>query len=196
MVNTTYLPDGDIKELPFDVRRSRPLVFFLENPAQRGVTKDQADPVRMRSREDLARKLERALQDTLATMGVQRTSKILDVTPHLLMDDLDRFHVVFELLSPIPFQADYLVKEPSGFLSSNIRLRPAQIDPKDRKLVRFQVTTLKYLPGDNNIYVLSGQVAHLPTAERPVPTFHSFEVQYRVVNQALHEIARQQPPAH
>ena len=41
VVNTAYLPDGDIKELPFDLWGSRPLAFSLENAYFRQDTKGQ-----------------------------------------------------------------------------------------------------------------------------------------------------------
>ena len=34
VVNASYLPGGDLKELPFDVRGSRPLQFSLEGPGE------------------------------------------------------------------------------------------------------------------------------------------------------------------
>ena len=44
VVNTSYLQGGDLKELPFDVRGSRPIQFSLEDPAIRGTVKGQEDP--------------------------------------------------------------------------------------------------------------------------------------------------------
>ena len=37
VINTHYLPDGDLGKLPFDLRGSRPVQFTLEDPAERGV---------------------------------------------------------------------------------------------------------------------------------------------------------------
>ena len=37
VINTHYLPDGDLGKLPFDLRGSRPVQFTLEDPAGRGV---------------------------------------------------------------------------------------------------------------------------------------------------------------
>ena len=59
----------------------------------------------MRARKDLARKLERALQSTLIAKQTVDTNRILGITPHLATDNLERFQVVFEVQSPVPFQA-------------------------------------------------------------------------------------------
>ena len=72
-------------------------------------------------------------------------------------------------------------------------MSPTRIDPKDKTLVRFPANTLQPLTGGNDINVLSGQVAQLPTDDLPVPIFQSFEVTYQVVGQTLREISRQQP---
>ena len=58
VVNTAYLPQSDLKELPFDVRGSRPLLFSLEDPASRGTIQGQEDPVRTEVRNDLIRNLQ------------------------------------------------------------------------------------------------------------------------------------------
>ena len=196
VVNGAYLPRGDLKELPFDVRGSRPLQFLLEDQASRGMAKGQEDPVRTNVRVDLARRLESALGETLDAIQAQRASRILDVTPHLATDNLDDFQVVLEVQSPVPFQADYLVTEPSGNLLSPLMMGPARIDPKGERRVRFAATTLKPLTRGNDVYVLSGKVGHVPSDKRPVPELHPFEVRYRSLGKTLVEIFRQQPLPH
>ena len=196
VANGAYLPRGDLKELPFDVRGSRPLQFLLEDQASRGVARGQEDPLRTDVREDLARRLESALGETLDAIQAQRASRILDVTPHLATDNLENFRVVLDVQSPVPFQADYLVKEPSGNLLSPFMMGPARIDPKGDRMVRFAATTLKPLTRGNDVYVLSGKVGHVPSDRRPVPELHPFEVRYRSVGKTLVEISRQQPPPH
>ena len=196
IVNASYLLEGDLKELPFDVRGSRPLSFLLNDPASRGVSKGQEDPVRTKARDNLAKSLERALSQTFDAIAVERASRILDVTPHLATDNLERFQVVLDVKTLVPFQVEYLVKEPSGTVLSALMMAPASVDPKDRRMIRFGVTTLKPLTPGNDVYVLSGKVAHVPSDERPVPQFHPFEVRYRSAGKALQEIYRQRPPAH
>lgn len=89
VVNAAYLPAGDLKELPFDVRGSRPLQFSLEDPATRGAIKGQEDRVRIATREALTRNLERSVCVTLDAIAAERTNRILDVTPHLATDNLE-----------------------------------------------------------------------------------------------------------
>ena len=139
------------------------------------MAKGQEDPVRTNVREDLARRLESALGETLDAIQAQR---------------------VLEVRSPVPFQADYLVTEPSGNLLSPLMMGPARIDPKGERRVRFAATTLKPLTRGSDVYVLSGKVGHVPSDKRPVPQLHSFEVRYRSLGKTLVEISRQQPPPH
>jgi hypothetical protein len=75
-------------------------------------------------------------------------------------------------------------------------MSPVRVDPKGEKFVRFKAATLHPLTAENDVYVLSGRIAHLPSDERPVPEFHEFEVRYRLMGNALIEFARQQPPPH
>ena len=204
VVNSAYLEDGDLKELPFDVRGSRPMVFSLAAPEKRGAVKGQADVARIEARDALADRLESSLRETLDAIQGERAANILDVTPHLATENLERFQVVFAVKTTVPFQVSYLVKEPSDNLLSALMTGPAPVDPQsfpvddllNRRLVRFAGTTLKPLTRGNDIYVLSGSVAHLPTDENQVPQFHSFEVRYRAVGSQLTEIGRQQPPRH
>ena len=196
VVNTSYLPDGDLKELPFDVRGSRPIHFPLEDPVSRGTVEGQEDPVRTSVRENLAKSLERSLGETFNAIQAQRASQTLHVTPHLATDNLEQFQVVLDVQSPVPFQADYLVKEPSGNLLSPFMMGPARIDPKGETRVRFATTTLKPLTQGNDVYVLAGKVGHVPSDKRPVPELHPFEVSYRSIGKTLVEISRQQPPPH
>ena len=196
VVNAAYLPAGDLKELPFDVRGSRPLQFSLEGPAGRGVSKGQEDPERIAIRESLARNLKRSLSETLEAIATERANRILDVTPHLATDNLEKFQVVLDVKTSAPFQADYLITEPSGNVLSGIMMSPMSFDPKDMRVMRFPIATLHPLTDGNDIYVLRGKVAHVPRDERPVPQFHPFEVRYRATGKALQEISRKQPPAH
>ena len=196
VVNTAYLPDRDLKELPFDVRGSRPIHFALEDPLSRGNVEGQEDSVRSSVRENLAKSLERSLGETLEAIAEERESRILDVTPHLATDNLEKFQVVLDVKRSVPFQVKYLIREPSGTVLSALMMGPASVDPKEKRRVRFPTDTLKPLTRGNDVYVLSGQVAHVPSDDRPVPQFHPFEVHYRALGNGLHEISRQQPPAH
>ena len=52
VVNTCYLPNGDVKELPFDLRGSRPIIFEVEDTAGHQAVKDgQHQPARSEQRE-------------------------------------------------------------------------------------------------------------------------------------------------
>ena len=196
IVNTSYLPGGDLKELPFDVRGSRPLQFFLEDQEIRGAIKGREDAVRIEARDNLAVRLQRSLSETLDAISEERTSRIIDVTPHLATNNLEKFQVVLEVKTSVPFQVEYLIKEPSGTVLSALMMGPGKVDPKGERVIRLPATTLKPLGSGNDKYVLSGRIAHVPSDERPVPPFHEFEVQYRCQGKALYEIHRQQPPAH
>ena len=48
----------------------------------------------------------------------------------------------------------------------------------------------------NDKYVLTGKAAHVPSDEKPVPQFHSFRVEYRVLDGRLSEISRVRIPVH
>ena len=72
VINTHYLPNGDLGKLPFDLRGSRPVQFTLEDPARRGVESGQEDPTRTRARADLAAKLEQALVTVMETLEAER----------------------------------------------------------------------------------------------------------------------------
>ena len=196
VVNSAYLLGGDLKELPFDIRGSRPRAFSLEDPATRGAIIGQEDPARIKAREDLSKNLERSLGETFNAISVERTNRILDVTPHLATDDLEKFQVGLDVKTHVPFQVEYLVKEPSGTVLSGLMMRPVSVDPTGGTRVRFPTTTLKPLTQGNDVYVLSGTVAHVQSEKRPVPQFHPFEVRYRTLGKTLVEISRQQPPPH
>ena len=196
VVNDAYLPEGDLSKLPFDVRGSRPLVFSLDDRERRGVEKAGEDPVRGAARENLAKALERALGGALDAVEAEREHRILGVTPHFAADGQGKFQVVLDLRSTIPFQVKYLVKEPGGNVLSGLMMAPHPVDPKGQKRVRFPAVALKALTQGNDIYVLSGEVAHVASDERPVPDFHSFEVRYHFSGRLWHEIGRRDPPAH
>ena len=196
VVNDAYLPYGDLSELPFDVRGSRPLVFSLEDPGTRGAEKGREDSVRAAAREKLARDLERALGDALGAVEAERASRVLGVTPHLAADGQGNFQVVLDLKTTVPFQVTYMINEPAGQVLSGLMTAPQPVDPKGIKRVRFPKQTLKPLTQGNDIYVLSGEVAHVATDKRPVPEFHRFEVHYRFGGAIWHEISRRNPPSH
>jgi hypothetical protein len=196
VLNAAYLPNQDLKELPFDIRGSRPLVFKLQGPEERGVAKGEEDPVRTAIRTELASQIERAVREAFAAVAGERAKRMLHVTPHLVTDGVGHFQVLFQVQTAAPFQVDCIIKEPSGRVLSGLMMSPASIDPKGNSLVRFKRETLHPLTAGNDIYVLSGRIAHVPTNERPVPEFHHFEVRYRLVGNALVEISRQQPPPH
>lgn len=198
VVNAAYLPNGDLKELPFDVRGSRPLQFCLKDPKSRGAIKGQEDPVRTSAREDLATHLERALGGTLNAIRDERESTILSVTPHLATDNLEKFQVVFKTQTSVPFQMHYRIQEPEPFnnILSSLMMSPLSIDPKDRRMVRIRSETLKPLSPGNDTYVLRGTIGHVATDARPVPDMHEFEIHYRVKGHELVETHRQQPLSH
>ena len=72
VINTHYLPNGDLGKLPFDLRGSRPVQFTLQDPADRGVESGQEDPTRTRARADLAAKLESALATVMEALEAER----------------------------------------------------------------------------------------------------------------------------
>ncbi len=194
-VNAAYLPAGDLKELPFDVRGSRPLQFSLEDPATRGVTKGLEDPVRTSVREDLSSRLRGALGHTLDAVQAEREGSILSVTPHLATDNLERFQVVFDVKTSVPFQVYYRIQEPDPYkkILSGLMTANHPIDPKENRRIQFPAETLKPRSAGNDSYVLWGKIGHVATDSRPVPEMHRFEVHYRVVGSNLVETHRQQP---
>ena len=78
VINTHYLPGGDLRELPFDLRGSRPVQFTLEAPAVRGVESGQEDPVRIRARNDLAESLGVSLLDVTEAVQESRLASEVD----------------------------------------------------------------------------------------------------------------------
>ena len=84
VINTHYLPNGDLRELPFDLRGSRPVQFTLQDPTDRGVESGQEDPTRASARADLAAKLETAL----ATVMEAREAERLAAEAEMLDDGL------------------------------------------------------------------------------------------------------------
>ena len=196
VVNAAYLPGGDPKELPFDVRGSRPLKFFLEDPASRGATKGQEDPVRTSVREDLAKSLESALGETLDAIHTERESTILSVIPHLATDNLERFQVLFNVQTSVPFQVNYRIQEPEPYkkILSGLMMASHPIDPKENRMIRFPAESLKPRSPGNDTYVLWGKIGHVATDASPVPVMHEFEVHYRAIGNTLVEIHRHQPP--
>ena len=147
-------------------------------------------------RDGLSRHLGQALTDTIGAIQEIRASRTLKLTPRLLTENLERFQVVIETRTTAPFQVDYLVKEPSGNVLSGLMMAPTRIAPDSGRPVRFRAQSLKPLTGGNDIYVLSGNVAHVPTDENPVPEFHAFEARYRAVASRLLEIDRVEIPVH
>ena len=198
VVNTSYLQGGDLKELPFDVRGSRPIQFSLEDPAIRGTVKGQEDPVRTSARENLAKSLERSLGETFEAIQAKIERTILSVTPRLATEDLKLFHVVFDVQTSVPFQVYHRIQEPDPYkkILSSLMTAPHPIDPKESRRIRFPSESLKPRSPGNDTYVLWGEVGHVATDSRPVPEMHRFEVHYRVVGRRLVETHRQQPPSH
>ena len=84
VLNTHYLPKGDLRELPFDLRGSRPVQFTLEDPTDRGAEPGQEDPTRSAARADLAARLE----DALAAVMDAREAERLAVEAEELDDGL------------------------------------------------------------------------------------------------------------
>ena len=169
VVNHAYLPRGDLKELPFDVRGSRPIVFRLKDAETRGAESGREDPERTAARRDLAGKLERAVRASLNAITEQQANGLLGVQPHLVTDGEGKFQFAMAVRTAVPFQVKYLVTEPGGNLLSGLMMSPARVDPKNKRLLRFRAVTLKPLTKGNDTHVLSGQVAHLPSDDRPVP---------------------------
>ena len=113
VVNTAFILDGDIKELPFDLWGIRPLVFSLEDPSHRRDTQGQEDVERTKARRDLAWKLELALQGTLKAVQAKDANRILSVTPHLATDNLERFQADFAVRPPVPIFHSLEVRYPA-----------------------------------------------------------------------------------
>lgn len=84
VINTHYLPNGDLRELPFDLRGSRPVQFTLQDPTQRGAESGQEDPTRTRARIDLAAKLKEALATVMKALEAER----LDAEAEMFDDGL------------------------------------------------------------------------------------------------------------
>ena len=84
VINAHYLADGDLRELPFDLRGSRPVQFTLQDPTQRGAESGQEDPTRTRARTDLAAKLEEALATVMKALEAER----LDAEAEMFDDGL------------------------------------------------------------------------------------------------------------
>ena len=198
VINTAYLPGGDLKELPFDVRGSRPLSFSLDDPVIRGAAKGQQDSVRIKARDDLTKTLARSLTETLGAIAEERASRVLDVTPHLATDNLERFQVLFDVKTSVPFQVNYRIQEPDPYkkILSGLMTANHPIDPREERTLRFPPETLKPRSPGNDTYVLWGAVGHVATDSRPVPEMHRFELHYRVLGNRLVETYRQQPPGH
>ncbi len=78
VINTHYLPNGDLRELPFDLRGSRPVQFTLEDPARRGVESGQEDPMRARARNDLTARLEASLLEVVEAVRGRRLASEVD----------------------------------------------------------------------------------------------------------------------
>ena len=78
VINTHYLPDGDLGKLPFDLRGSRPVQFTLEDPARRGVESGQEDPMRTRARNGLAARLEASLLEVVEAVQERRLASEAD----------------------------------------------------------------------------------------------------------------------
>ena len=72
VINTAYLPNGDLRELPFDLRGSRPVQFTLQDPTGRGVESGQEDPIRTQARAELVRNLESALRTVIEALEGER----------------------------------------------------------------------------------------------------------------------------
>ena len=192
VVNGAYLPSEGLKEMPFDVRGSRPLQFLLEDQASRGVAKGHEDPVRANVREDLARRLEIALRETLDAIRVERENTLLSVTPRLATDNLELFRVMFDVQTSVPFQVYYRIQEPEPYnkILSHLMTANHPVDPKEHRRLRFPEQTLKPRSAGNDTYVLWGKVGHVSTDARPVPVMHEFEVHYRVEENMLVEVYR------
>ena len=65
VINTYHLPNDDLRELPFDLRGSRPIRYRLEDQSSRGVNSGQEDSTRIRVRGDLSARLEESLLQVL-----------------------------------------------------------------------------------------------------------------------------------
>ena len=197
IVNTSYVRNGDLKELPFDIRGSRPTRFLLEDPTRRSVSKGHEDPVRTNVRDNLAMSLERSLVQTFDAIKTQKDSTILNVNPHLATEHLERFQVVLDVQTSVPFQVIYRIQEPDPYnkILSSIMTSNHPIDPKGQRRIRFPVQTLKPRSPGNDTYVLWGKVGHIATESRPVPEMREFEIRYSVSGDSLIETYRRQPPS-
>ena len=132
----------------------------------------------------------------MEAIRTERATRRIDLTPHLITNDLENFRVLIQVGSPAPFQVDFLTQEPSGNVLSPIMMTPHRVDPGEKEFVRFQEVAFKPLTRGNDKYVLTGKAAHVPSDEKPVPQFHSFRVEYRVLDGRLSEISRVRIPVH
>ena len=87
VVNTHYLPEGNLGDLPFDLRSGRPIQFTLQDPADRGFEAGQEDPIRTRARTDLTAKLEEALILVLGALDSERLAAEADIPDDGLTDE-------------------------------------------------------------------------------------------------------------
>ena len=142
-----------------------------------------------------------SLASTCAGVGSTRglgVLGVLDVTPHLATDNLERFQVLFDVKTSVPFQVNYRIQEPDPYnkILSGLMTANHPIDPREERTLRFPPETLKPRSPGNDTYVLWGAVGHVATDSRPVPEMHRFELHYRVLGNRLVETYRQQPPGH
>ena len=154
--------------------------------------------MRTSAREGLTKGLEYSLGETFDAIQAQRATRLLDVTPRLATENLERFQVVFDVQTSVPFQVYYRIQEPEPYnkILSGLMTAKHPIDPKERRRIRFPSETLKPRSPGNDTYVLWGEVGHVATDSRPVPEMYRFEVHYRVMGNRLIEAHRQQPPEH
>ena len=72
VINTHYLRNDDLRELPFDLRGSRPIRYSLEDHSLRGVKPGQEDPLRIRVRNELTAKFEDSILAVLQALDEAR----------------------------------------------------------------------------------------------------------------------------
>lgn len=127
VINTHYLPNGDLRELPFDLRGSRPVQFTLQDPTERGAEIGQEDPTRTRARADLSTKLEVALAAVMEALEAERLAaeaEMLDdgltpesrlvlkeVTAHTGSQDSSAYYLESDVLEAIRASLDMSERE-------------------------------------------------------------------------------------
>lgn len=192
IINSYYLPSGDIKMLPFDIRGSRPLQYHLAPKDARSIAPGEPDNEKNEIRTQLSKKLNSEILQVLSSVDEYRKRNELRIKPNLVIEG-NRFQVVIDCINNTPFQMDYMVKEPSNKIISGVSLGMTPLDPKGKNIIRFAPETLNQPTSGNKKFILYGKFGHIQSESRPVPDLHKFEVHYEFIGERLVETFRKQP---